>query len=47
MPQCYTFTLSPSFVRDNARKSNSDLKVNLEEFIKEIYSEKKKKEWHF
>lgn len=33
-------TLSPSFVRDNACKSNSDLKVNLEESIKDIYSEK-------
>lgn len=40
MSQCYTFTLSPSFVRDNACKSNADLKVNLEEYIKEIYSEK-------
>lgn len=40
MPQCYTFTLSPSFVRDNVCKSNFDCKANLEEFIREIYSEK-------
>lgn len=35
-----TFTLFPLLVKDNACKSNSDLRVNLKEFIKEIYSKK-------
>lgn len=39
MPRCYTFTLSSYFVTCNACKSNPDLKVNLQEFLKEIYRE--------